>query len=87
MIMGGSSEGSRTTQPRSRSLLAEIPIRNHLRAGEAVYDPFAGSGTTLVAAQTLGRSCYGMEIEPRFVQVTIERWQGLTGQAAERIDG
>jgi DNA modification methylase len=52
-----------------------------------VYDPFAGSGTTLVAAQTLGRSCYGMEIEPRFVQVTIERWQRFSGRTAERIDG
>jgi DNA methylase len=87
MIMGGSSEEKQDHPTQKPVLLAEIPIRNHLRAGEAVYDPFAGSGTTLVAAQTLGRSCYGMEIDPRYVQVTVERWQGLTGQAAERIDG
>ena len=67
-------------------LLSEIPIRNHLRPGEAVYDPFLGSGTCLVAAETLGRRCYGMEIDPRYVQVTIERWQGLTGEKAVRID-
>jgi DNA modification methylase len=50
------------------------------------YPPFAGSGATLVAAQTLARSCYGMEIDPRYVQITIERWQGLAGREAERID-
>jgi DNA modification methylase len=87
MIMGGSSEEKQDHPTQKPVLHSEIPIRNHLRAGEAVYDPFAGSGTTLVAAQTLGRSCYGMEIEPRFVQVTIERWQRFSGRTAERIDG
>jgi DNA modification methylase len=46
------------------------PIRNH--AGD-VYDPFLGSGTTMVAAEQLGRICYGMEIEPKYVAVTLER--------------
>jgi DNA modification methylase len=41
-----------------------------------VYDPFLGSGTTLVAAKTLVRRCYGLEIDPRYCQVVIERWQG-----------
>ena len=62
------------------------PIRNLLRAGEIVYDPFLGSGTTLVAAETLGRRCFGLEIEPRLCQVIIERWQGLTGRTATRIE-
>lgn len=46
------------------------PIRNH--EGD-VYDPFLGSGTTMCAAETLGRLCYGMEIEPKYVAVTLER--------------
>jgi hypothetical protein len=87
MIMGGSSEEKQDHPTQKPVLLAEIPIRNHLRAGGAVYDPFVGSGTTLVAAQTLGRSCYALEIEPRFVQVAIERWQRFSGQTAVRIDG
>jgi len=50
------------------------PIRNH--AGN-VYDPFLGSGTTMVAAEQLGRICYGMEIEPKYVAVTLERMSGM----------
>ena len=50
--------------------------------GEAVLDPFLGSGTTLIAAEKTGRSCYGIELEPGFVDVTILRWQRLTGKQA-----
>jgi DNA modification methylase len=57
------------------------PIRNH--SGD-VYDPFLGSGTTLIAAEQLDRTCYGIEIEPRYVDVTIERWENLTGGKAKR---
>src|SRR6478672_13890838 len=67
-------------------LLYETPIRNHLAVGEPVYEPFLGSGTCLVAAETLGRRCLAMEIEPRYVQVSIERWQSLTGRQARRAD-
>ena len=49
-----------------------------------MYDPFLGSGTTIIAAETLGRRCYGLEIEPRYVQVAIERWQNFTGRTAVR---
>ncbi len=86
MIMGGSQEEKHDHPAQKPVLLFETPIRNHLRAGEAVYDPFLGSGTTLVAAETLGRRCYAIEIEPRYAQVTIERWRGLTGREAERVD-
>lgn len=51
-----------------------------------IVDPFLGSGTTLIAAEQLGRKCYGIEIEPKYVDVTIERWQNLTGGKAERIE-
>ena len=52
-----------------------------------MYDPFCGSGTTIIAAEQLGRRCFAMEIEPKYVQVAIERWQNFTGRTAERADG
>jgi DNA modification methylase len=86
-IGGGSKETKEDHPTQKPVLLSEIPIRNHLRAGEAVYEPFSGSGTTLVAAETLGRRCYAMEIDPKYVQVAVERWQAFTGSTAERLDG
>ena len=47
------------------------------RPGGTVYDPFLGSGTTMVAAEQLGRLCYGMEIEPKYVAVALERLAGM----------
>ncbi len=87
MIMGGSTEEKQDHPAQKPVALFEIPIRNHLAPGELVYDPFVGSGTTLIAAERLGRRCYAMEIEPRYVQVAIERWQNFTGKTAERVDG
>ena len=86
-IGGGSKETKEDHPTQKPVLLSEIPIRNHLRAGEAVYEPFSGSGTTLLAAETLGRRCFAMEIDPKYVQVAIERWQAFTGKTAERLDG
>src|SRR5205814_3145702 len=48
-------------------------IRNHTQMGEVCYEPFAGSGTAFVAAEQLGRICYGMEIEPKYVAVCLQR--------------
>ena len=50
------------------------PLNNH--EGD-VYDPFLGSGTTVVAAEQTGRTCYGMELEPKYVAVTLERLAGM----------
>jgi DNA modification methylase len=47
-----------------------------------VFDPFLGSGTTLIAAEQLGRKCYGMEISPAYCDVIVKRWQNLTGKKA-----
>ena len=47
-----------------------------------ILDPFLGSGTTLIAAEQLGRKCYGLELEPKYVDVIVRRWQKLTGQRA-----
>lgn len=56
------------------------PIVNNSSPGQAVYDPFLGSGTTLIAAETEGRICYGMELNPAYVDVIVQRWQAFTGQ-------
>jgi DNA modification methylase len=58
------------------------PLRNH--AGD-VADFFVGSGTTLIAAEQLGRRCFAMEIDPVYVQMAIERWQNFTGRQAVRL--
>ena len=87
MIMAGSEEAKADHPTQKPIVLFETPISNHLRPGEAVYEPFLGSGTTLIAAERLGRRCYALEIEPRYVQVCIERWQGFTGREAVRLDG
>ncbi len=62
-------------------------LSNSSRTGDAVYDPFCGSGTTIIAAEQLGRRCYAMEIDPRYVAVAIKRWEDFTGRVSEHIDG
>jgi DNA modification methylase len=51
--------------------------------GESAYEPFCGSGTTLIAAEQLGRKCYGMEISPQYCDVIVKRWETLAGKKAE----
>ena len=58
------------------------PILNNSAKGDSVYEPFCGSGTTLIAAETTGRVCLGIEIDPRYCDVTVGRWQKLTGKKA-----
>lgn len=58
-----------------------IPIRNHL--GD-VYDPFCGSGTTVIAAENAGRRCYAMEIDPGYCDVIADRWERHTGSKVDR---
>jgi DNA modification methylase len=62
------------------------PILNNSSPGQAVYEPFMGSGTTLIAAETTGRVCLGIELNPTYVDVAVERWQQFTGQNAT-LDG
>ncbi len=54
--------------------------------GEIVFDPFLGSGTTLIAAEQLDRICFGMEIEPKYCDVILTRWEQATGKTAQRIE-
>jgi DNA modification methylase len=60
------------------------PFRKHTLAGEIGFEPFGGSGSQVSAAEQLGRRCYAIEIEPRFCDVIVERWQNLTGKKARR---
>ena len=62
------------------------PILNNSSPGQAVFEPFMGSGTTLIAAETTGRVCLGIELNPAYVDVAVERWQQFTGQQAV-LDG
>jgi DNA modification methylase len=58
------------------------PILNNSSPGQAVYEPFMGSGTTLIAAESTGRVCFGSELSPAYVDVAIIRWQKITGEKA-----
>ncbi len=58
------------------------PILNNSSPGQAIYEPFMGSGTTLIATETTGRVCYGIELNPAYVDVAIARWQNLTAKEA-----
>lgn len=68
------------------ALLAEA-IDKTTEKGNSVLDPFLGSGSTLIAAEQLGRTCYGMELSPQYCDVIVERWQNLTGEKAKRENG
>jgi site-specific DNA-methyltransferase (adenine-specific) len=61
-------------------------VKNSTKGEDIVLDLFLGSGTTLIACEQLGRTCYGMEISPQYCQVIIDRWEKLTGQKAEKVD-
>jgi DNA modification methylase len=61
-------------------------MANHGKAGDAVYDPFLGSGTSIIAAHRTGRRCFGLELNPVYCDVILARWEALTGEKATRID-
>jgi DNA modification methylase len=85
-IMGGSDE-EKFDHPTQKPLeLMRRPILNHTKRGEIVYDPFLGSGTTLVAAELTERVCLGLELDPRYCDVIVQRWQQVTGMEAV-LDG
>jgi DNA modification methylase len=81
-IMGGSDEEKYDHPTQKPAELMRRPILNHTRPGESVYEPFLGSGTTLAAAELTGRVCYAIELDPKYVDVAILRWQSITGKEA-----
>ena len=85
-IMGGSDE-EKFDHPTQKPVdLMRRPILNHTKRGELVYEPFLGSGTTLAAAELTERVCCGMELDPKYVDVIVQRWQTLSGKQA-KLDG
>jgi DNA modification methylase len=81
-IMGASDE-TKFDHPTQKPVdLMRRPILNHTKRGELVYEPFLGSGTTLAAAELTERSCCGMELDPKYVDVIVQRWEELSGKKA-----
>ena len=81
-MMGGSEEEKFDHPTQKPVELMRRPILNHTRRGELVYEPYLGSGTTLVAAEQTNRVCCGMELDARYVDVVVRRWEALTGREA-----
>lgn len=68
------------------ALIAEA-LLNSSREGDIVTDIFGGSGSTLIACEQTGRRCRMMELDPRYVDVIIKRWEEFTGRTAELVSG
>ena len=64
--------------------LVRRPIEYHTRRGEVIYEPFAGSGTALIAAEITARCCYALELSPAYTDAARLRWERFTGQKASR---
>jgi DNA modification methylase len=83
----GASDEDKYDHPTQKPVdLMRRPILNHLKRGGLVYDPFLGSGTTLAAAELNERVCVGLELDPKYVDVVIGRYQTLSGKSAT-LDG
>ncbi len=82
VIRCGAAKGQQTCHPAPFPVALPAAI---IPCWEGIcYEPFAGSGTTIIAAEKLSRKCYGLEIEPKYCDVIVERWQKFTGQKARR---
>lgn len=79
---------NRRTGDHPAEFSVELParfIKMHSRPGDIILEPFCGSGTTLIAAEQLGRICYGVELDPHYCDIIIARWEKLTGAKAEKV--
>jgi len=70
--------------PTQKPISLMVEILNWTKGN--IYDPFCGSGATLIAAEQTGRTCYGMELDPKYCDVIVTRWENLTGQKAELVN-
>ena len=68
-------------------LLFDYEMQCNTRKGDAVLDLFAGSGTTIMAAEQNGRVAYLMELDPKYVDVIVKRWETFTGEKAVLLNG
>jgi DNA modification methylase len=81
-IMGGSKEEKTSHPTQKPAILYEKAYLNHTNPGEYVYEPFGGSGTSIVVCEKIGRQSLTMELDPKYCDVIIKRWQDFTGQQA-----
>jgi DNA modification methylase len=85
-IMSGSKE-EKTEHPTQKPVeCMKRPIENNSKPGDLVYEPFSGSGTTIIAAEQTGRKCLAMEISPAYVSMAVMRWQNFTGKEATHAE-
>jgi DNA modification methylase len=83
--IAGRSEDAETVHGTQKPVeCMRRPIENNSSPGQAVYEPFSGSGTTIIAAEMTGRACHAIELSPAYVDVAIARWEAFTGQDAVR---
>ncbi len=81
-IMSGSKE-TKTPHPTQKPVeCMKRPIENNSSPGQSVYEPFSGSGTTIIAGEMTGRAIHAIELNPAYVDVAVKRWQNFTGQTA-----
>ena len=86
-VMGGVGRGGKENPKTGHSTQKPVecmkrPIENNSSPGQAIYEPFSGSGTTIIAGEMTGRCVYAIELDPAYVDVAVKRWQDYTGQAA-----
>ena len=78
-------DGKNTLHPTQKPVaLAAKAIANH--SGDLVFDGFGGSGATLIASEQVGKTCFMMELDPKYCDVIIQRWENLTGKKAELVN-
>ena len=82
---GGTKDDGKTHHSTQKPVeCMRRPILNNSSPGQAIYEPFCGSGTTIIAAETTGRVAYCSEILPAYVDMAVRRWQQFTNQQAAR---
>ncbi len=87
--MGGARTGDNVATGHATQkpvTLVERPLLLHTTTTDAVYDPFCGSGTAVIAAEKTGRTCFAMDLDPQYVQITLTRWEHVTGQRARPVN-
>ena len=87
-MMKGSENGQRRVHPTQKPIkLAEWCFDKYASNSKFIIDLFLGSGSTLIACQCVNRICYGMELEPKYCEVSIRRWEDLTGKKRKKVLG
>lgn len=85
-LIKGSEHNEKRIHPTQKPVQLIIDIMENYRLERNILEPFAGSGSTLLACEKTGRSCFAVEYEPLYCQVIIERWEKMTGLKAEKMD-